>query len=469
MARDVVLRWRCCLSGLSFAATFCLVTYHAVLNDLRTINALPGSNVTFGTRADGSSVPHPAPHDPLDLSTQSSIPDPNAIVGVVEVKKDYALAVGAATPKLVPIHRSHSFGIANPKFDRPPASVDILSISSVSSSMSRVQQSTWGSHSKVRNFVVVTEDDDPDPSCHTNLTEAGAYSAAILCKRKRRTWPKENFVTQHFIRQYARPQWLQKKANPVGWLCAQRRVAAGLAKLGRSYRNSMSLPDYLMLVDDDTYVNMDLFEAQILTGSYTEGEVDEEGANSTAKVYAGCVIVAGPAQVIQFTNPFGGWGTFFSKGAIERLITPLFCNQAQPNTFEGRACSRITSGGDFLSESRYFKEGMSISDLMGAQASTGEHGSYCLHSDWAVGYFVNFYNISGVRWKGPEHSTAKWYPEAPQTRLHPAGSEDSFIYRRNGGNCKAAGDTCTTSSLVCHYMNSTQMQRVHIDAQNQSK
>ena len=64
MARDVVLRWRCCLSLLSFAATIYLVTchvllsylspitYHAFLNDLSTINALPGSNVTFRTRAD---------------------------------------------------------------------------------------------------------------------------------------------------------------------------------------------------------------------------------------------------------------------------------------------------------------------------------------------------------------------------------------------------------------------------------
>jgi len=112
MARDTVLRWGCCLSGLSVAATLYLVTYHAFLNDLRTINALLGSNVTFGTRADrlGSSVPHPAPHDHLDLSTQSSIHDPNrnAIVGVVEVRKDaLAVAPHSCSAAQIAVIRTH--------------------------------------------------------------------------------------------------------------------------------------------------------------------------------------------------------------------------------------------------------------------------------------------------------------------------------------------------------------------------
>ena len=340
--------------------------------------------------------------------------------------------------------------------------VDVLSISSVTRpEVNRAQRSTWASHSIVRNFHVVTEDDDPDPTCYSNLTVADVYAQSSHCRSKSKL-SKVNFLTQFAKTMFARRQWLQKKANPVGWACAQRRVAAGLAKLGRSYRKNKTviLPDYLVLVDDDTYINMNRFEGHLTNASLsTVGEVREYGTDSSAKVYAGCVVVAAPGQLISFTFPFGGWGTFFSKGAIQRLITPLFCNQTQQrDSFEEHACRRLHAGDDLLSESRYFKDGMSVSDLMGAQAS--KPGSYCLHSDWMVGYYVNFYNISGVRWDGPE-SARKWYPDAPQTRLHPAGSLDSFIYRKPGGNCKNDGGTCTSGSFACHYMSPKDMQRVH--------
>ena len=204
---------------------------------------------------------------------------------------------------------------------------------------------------------------------------------------------------------------------------------------------------------------------------------EESDADPSAKVYAGCLVVHAPAQVTQWTFPFGGWGTYFTKGALERLILPLHCDDNNnsssssssnnttsdyllPSTasFRHGACSRLVAGDDLLSEAKFYKPGMTIADILGAQASVKEK-PYCLHSDWSIGYYVNFYNISGIRWRGPE-SHISWYPDAPQTRLHPL-SKDSFIYRNKGGNCELRGDKCTANSMACHYMNETQMQHVY--------
>ena len=369
--------------------------------------------------------------------------------------------------------------------------VDVLSIASIARpQLVQAQKGTWGSHKVVRNFITATEKDDPDPLCSRKFTPKEVQSYSVGCKMKKsgKTWPhvSRKVVTDFFINQFARKNWLAKKADAGAWLCAQRRVGAALAKVGRSYRTNMKmreLPEFLIVTDDDTYINMDRFKEEILLqqGNNTLGELYHADADRSAKVYAGCIIVAAPANQYQFTFPFGGWGTFFSKGAIKRLITPLHCKNYNDTTkdtssslssFRRWACHRLTGGNltlrqkqsaddqrfDVLGESRLFQDGMSISDLMGAFAS--QKKPYCLHSDWSVGYFVNLYNISGIRWDGPEAHLG-WYPDTLQrNRIHPLGSQDSFIYRGAGGNCKMEGEKCNSTSLVCHYVNDTQMEKL---------
>ena len=363
---------------------------------------------------------------------------------------------------------------------RDASFVDVLSISSrATSTLARAQRSTWGSHESVRYFVAVTEREDPDKSCEERLAGTNGTSNVNetirgysgFCRKRLKAWQKRNFVTGHFAAQFARYEWLAKKRNPVGWLCAQKRMASSLAAIGRLYRNLMDngglskLPNYLILVDDDTYVNMERFQ-ELIEGGSREGEINEVGSDPNAKVYAGCVVIAAPGQLIQFTSPFGGWGTFWSRGAIERLVAPLHCgNQSHVDAspFERGACSRLTNDGDMISESNFFRNGMSISDLMGNLANVTTE--YCMHSDWSVGYFVNFYNISGVRWNGPDAHIGKrnssWYPDAAQNRLHPLGTQDSYIYKGEGGNCAMYGENCPRNSYVCHYVNETQMVRIH--------
>lgn len=357
--------------------------------------------------------------------------------------------------------QSSETGISN-KF------VDVLSISSlVRPELSQAQKETWASHHTVRNFMTVSEHDDPDPKCSSNF-DTGKVNAYIqgCVKHNRDTNPslKNYYLKSFFATHYAKYKWLAQKGDAGGWLCAQRRVAVGLAKIGRSYRErEEELPEYLILADDDMYVNMDMFEESILLQSNnTVGEVQEIGANRTAKVYAGCVIVAAPAHEHEFTFPWGGWGTFFNKGAIERLIMPLYCeDNHNKSPFEEWACGKLTGGGDFLGESSFFQEGMSISDLMGAFADVPR---YCLHSDWGVGYFINVYAISGVQWDGPEAHIG-WYPNSKgRNRIHPLGDQESFIYKTRRkfirGNCKWDGDTCNQASLVCHFINNVQMEQL---------
>mmetsp|Transcript_5901 Transcript_5901/g.10139 ORF Transcript_5901/g.10139 Transcript_5901/m.10139 type:complete len:425 (+) Transcript_5901:129-1403(+) len=346
--------------------------------------------------------------------------------------------------------------------------VDILSIASrARPEVAQAQKDTWASHRIVRHFFTVTEDDDPDPFCSQDITDAQIMTYSKTC-RSRDHWPVRNTLTKYFTQSFARSQWLVKKKDPGAWLCAQRRMAAGLAKIGRAYRNAAAeeMPDFLFLVDDDTYVNMDRFEKEILLfNNNTEGEVIDDETDRSAKVYVGCLVFAPPAKLIQFSFPFGGWGTFFSRGAIERLIMPLHCStkkdSANRSPFEEGACRRLNSVDDYhLQESPFFNEGMSISDLMAAFAGVTT-SPYCMHSDWGIGYFINFYNISGVRWEGPGH----WYPQVAQTRIHPLGRQASYIYRNPGGECRLTGENCNTGSLVCHYVNTTQMKGLWRDRQ----
>jgi hypothetical protein len=52
--------------------------------------------------------------------------------------------------------------------------------------------------------------------------------------------------------------YLMKKFNPVGWMCAQKRPLDALHSLLQQYQQvKTSLSDYLFIIDDDTWVNID--------------------------------------------------------------------------------------------------------------------------------------------------------------------------------------------------------------------
>ena len=141
--------------------------------------------------------------------------------------------------------------------------VDILSVGSVTrQELLNAQRRTFASHASVPNFFNVTERDDPDPDCHEKLTLSQTREISNYCRNQRPV--KDVGETYRFIRGlYARWPWLEKKANPVGWMCAQQRPHAGMMKVHNHYKTSgQNLPDYLLVMDDDTYINMKTFERE---------------------------------------------------------------------------------------------------------------------------------------------------------------------------------------------------------------
>jgi len=119
----------------------------------------------------------------------------------------------------------------------------------------KVQHNTWASHKSVRSFWGLSEVDDADVSCALGQSETVIKEYLEYCTTKRNS---DGLTFQQFSQRHRRKQ-------TIGWLCAQRRPGYALGKRGQAYRSDMLqygtavLPDYLILVDDDTYMNMEIF------------------------------------------------------------------------------------------------------------------------------------------------------------------------------------------------------------------
>ena len=166
----------------------------------------------------------------------------------------------------------------NSNFNSGNFAVDIISVASLERLDNLLlQRRTFGSHPSVRNFFNATEIDDYDPLCHTELTVDQVMKVSSFCRNR----PSNLSHTMKYLRGiYARRQWLEKKPNPVGWLCAIQRPYTGLKKALSHYLiKKEKLPDYLIILDDDSYYNMESF-----TMNY-------KGTNSTKPtVTAGCLV-----------------------------------------------------------------------------------------------------------------------------------------------------------------------------------
>ena len=137
--------------------------------------------------------------------------------------------------------------------------VDILSVGSINQlELLHAQKRTFGSHISVRNFFNVTEMDDADPNCHTDIQWEHVKQVSAYCRGKKKSRGNIKPVYRTLLSEYARWQWLQKKHNPVGWLCAQPRPYAGFRKAYMHYnRTGEKLPNYFIVMDDDTYYNLE--------------------------------------------------------------------------------------------------------------------------------------------------------------------------------------------------------------------
>jgi hypothetical protein len=317
--------------------------------------------------------------------------------------------------------------------------LDILSVASTTRmDYVEAQRRTWGAHPRIRNFFHVTEDDDVEPQCSQQLTNQDVFDISRACRKpgKDTSW-----IVRRFSNFYASTKWLQKKPSPTGWLCAQKRFPTGLAKVLRTYKETNeALPSFLVLVDDDTYYNIDELSAQFLSMQ----------DQSLPGVTAGCrVSHGGIAKGVVF--PFGGFGLIFTKGTLERLSQPITCHggggDRHMSGWETSVCSEALAN-NLIGEKEVFRNGMSLSELIEAYVKTEkfvDHKNwtrgFCFHGDWFFSYFVQIYHLSSS--------------DMMETML---GSEISG--GKYTGLCNNNYEHCNSSSVVCHYQTPDDMERL---------
>lgn len=189
--------------------------------------------------------------------------------------------------------------------------VDIMSVGSKTRlNYQEAQRKSFATHSSVRYFFNITEDEDADVNCSQTLRPSDTYAISKFCRPQRRSkWGARHVLMRYLRTQYSRPEWLEKKASPNGWMCAQTRPTHGFGMVIAQYRamietygDAAALPDYLFIADDDTYVNMELLEQYM--SNFDPG---------IPRAMAGC-LVRTPSQKLNFSFPFGGLGTILSKG-----------------------------------------------------------------------------------------------------------------------------------------------------------
>jgi hypothetical protein len=376
---------------------------------------------------------------------------------------------------------------------RSGITIDIISIGSIHRpEYQNVQEETFGSHEAVRNFFRFNEGNDSfEPHCHSNLTMEHVKKICNFCH----THGPYNHIWR-MRGKFARFQWLQQKFNAPGWICAQKRLPSGLARVLKAYQqqqqvfpvstptatrsnnatsSTITLPAYLLMMDDDTYLNM----------PNVIHTLPREYPWDAAHVVAGC-LVQERIQEVNFTFPFGGWSTILSARAIQNFIRPIHCNNinsdinssyvtydvthdevAAHNEFVTAACSRLSD--NLIGEKGVFKNGMSIAHLMDAYITKYPYldinkwngVGYCLHSDWVVGFFVNFYNIA------TSHH-AHYDPNYPHNLMQ--GYMNSNMYTgRQTSEVKArykecshdSNEKCTMSAHICHYITPDRMRTLY--------
>jgi hypothetical protein len=322
----------------------------------------------------------------------------------------------------------------------------------------QAQQQTWASHPSVRNFWAVTEQDDGPEwrNCSQNMTVEDVTNYIVTCR---------NLHNTPFLRQYRFfPRgFILRKSNPAGWLCAQIRPGTALAKLGEYYvqQSNDNLPDFALLVDDDTMFQMNLLEDHLHRTTTTKAPV----------VWAGCLNVSplGVDEIDRF-SPFGGAGTVWSKEALRRLLQPIHCHPTNDNSvnksttslFVQQVCNRIQE--NLILESNLFEEGMRMFEFIQKVYLKSPN---CFHSDWLLGHFIHYYYLSEPT---TESMDSAWWDAKKQGRLLPLHDPDSVGVFNNtlaeGSLCqttqqkKPTDDTCNKESLVCHYVNPDWMAKV---------
>ena len=316
--------------------------------------------------------------------------------------------------------------------------LDVLSIGSQTRpEYQTTQQATWASHPAIRRFIRIDERDDWDQTCATTLQESDFDAIAQWCNRNlAKVGPNVSWLELLWRRFTFRKKFLTDKgSDPVKWLCAQRRPMAGIVQLLRSYSSTDddddAMPDYLAVVDDDTYLNVDVLQAHLQPPS----------SKRQRYVGAGCQIQM-TTNYRTYTAVYyvGGSGVVMSRATIQQLLKPIDCS-ADRDPQQANICDQIQNK-HLIGEHLYFQNGMSLLDLMEARAKAER---FTLHQNWTKGFCFHsdFYFSIWV----------ELYPLSTQPYVEPIRRESSLIYHKNDGHNPGRathGDCLYTTDLPCN-------------------
>jgi Glycosyltransferase 61 len=328
----------------------------------------------------------------------------------------------------------------------PISGIDIVAVdgpSSTAASQSTnvaTQAQIIGAHPLVRTFHSITNDpSDRDLSCSLEFI-ANSLSDLVLHK------------------DYSDCSFSTRDAKPREWLCAQKRFINGFYRILKNYEDgTVAVPDYLVLIQNDTYVNMDALVATL----------QESYSPNTPQLVAACTNVnqRGHRHLVY---PVSGFGSFLTRTAVNRMIQPISCKNEtkRSDNFVRWACWRLKQ--NYTGEQLLFEDGMSIHQLMYLYFSKfldmpverWNHTGYCFHrSDHTMAYFMNYYHVS----------VPDWVLEAPipvdkvrkQFSFRKLVDSTEVGHSGAGGECDHLYSSCTSESRFCHPLSVDEMGQLH--------
>lgn len=170
--------------------------------------------------------------------------------------------------------------------------VDVISIGSMSKlDYLTAQISTWASHRSTRHFWGFSEVQDFDRECSSSTSAYELDEFVVGCKDILSTlFQEQDDVGSFFSDFYGVTEGGRTRSGDAGWMCAQRRVGRSFGWLHSQYAEGVTtIPDYLVIVDDDTYMDME----EVLT--LLKDKENERGGGAFGM--SGCVFESGWVQV----------------------------------------------------------------------------------------------------------------------------------------------------------------------------
>lgn len=320
------------------------------------------------------------------------------------------------------------------------------------------QQESLARQPFVRNLYRANELSDSNPDCFTTLTMEEIQTVIDFCENTQGLSPTAQIWRGHVFRPRKHPDWL----------CSQKRPLDALFEVLEEYRTSKTtkIPSYLAIIPDDTYINTFLLR-QTLQQRYPSHQ---------PYYVAGCQLEFLKAMHLAF--PHWGYGSFFSRAAIQRLLHPIHCDANARNprdsaalqNYATLACARLEQNA--MGEHQFFREGMPLYQLM-FRYSTMQHytdamswnAGFCFSAEQALAYFVQHYHVtvpdSTLQKARPNAITDATEEDLSRTFLgvEPLSLAGGWDMK---GECTNEGrDQCSPStSIVCHKMDPESMRRM---------